>query len=98
MPDADPARIIDSLSSAGWEIAGHKQGVYVRLAWPDTPNRSLLVPLDKTAPEFEELLRAALCQLEAAMFTGQAATQALIAYQPDVYARYADEFWRVSTR
>jgi hypothetical protein len=83
-----PARLVDTLSQAGWEVTGHKYGVYVRLAWPDDKSRSLLIPLDQTAPEFEELLRSALCQLEAAMFTGQAATRALIAYQPDLYAQY----------
>ena len=89
MTTADPARIIDALRTEGWEIAGHKYGVYVRLAWPDDKDRSLLVPLDKTAPEFEELLRAALGQLETATLTGQAATRALVAYRPDINAHYA---------
>jgi hypothetical protein len=85
----DPAQIIDSLTASGWQVAGYRTGAYVRLAWPDTPNRSLLIPVDRFAPEFENTLRAALRQLEAAMLIGQAAAKALLAFQPDVYAQYA---------
>lgn len=86
---SDPDRIVSALSRCGWVIAAPKPGVYARLAWPDLSTRSLLVPLDRTAPEFDELLRSAICQLEAAMFTGQFAAQALTAYKPDLYSQYA---------
>jgi hypothetical protein len=88
-PEPNPGRIIESLRDFGWTVAGHKTGVYMRLAWPDTTNRSLLIPLDQTAPEYEELLHAAIRQLEAAAVTGQAATKALAAYRPDLYNQHA---------
>lgn len=84
MAFADPARLVDALRDAGWQVAGAKYGVYVRLAWPGAPNRSLLIPLDQTAPEFDELMRAAVSQLDQAVLTGRAAAQALAACCPDL--------------
>lgn len=88
MTITNPARLVEALRDAGWQVAGAKQGVYVRLAWPGAPNRSLLIPIDQTAPEFEELLRAAVSQLEQAAATGRDAAQALAMYRPDLYIRH----------
>lgn len=89
MTSSDPGRMVTTLMDAGWQVAGHKTGVYVRLAWPNDKSRSLLVPLDPTAPEFEELLRAAVNQLEDAVRTGRSAAEALTAYDPEMYAQNA---------
>lgn len=86
MTSPDPACLVRALMDAGWQVAGQKYGAYVRLAWPNVSNRNLLIPLDQTAPEFDELLHAAVCQLEDAATTGRDATAALTAYRPDLYA------------
>ncbi len=78
---ANPTRLVEALTDCGWQVAGQRSGVYVRLDWPHTVNRSLIVPLDQTAPEYPELLNAAVRQLEDAVRVGSDAGRALVAYR-----------------
>ncbi|HEY6115925.1 MAG TPA: hypothetical protein VI172_08205 [Candidatus Dormibacteraeota bacterium] len=84
----NPAELAEALRLAGWEIASHKPGRYVRLSWPDRTDRTLTIPLDETAGDFNDLMHAAVCHLEATMFAGRDAAKALAAYRPDLYGQY----------
>jgi len=62
----DPLRLTVLLETLGWKLVGGRRAVYNRLLPPgDVSEReqSLIVPTDRTAPEFEELMGAALAQL-----------------------------------
>ena len=66
--DVDPGRLRNLLEEAGWSLVGERAGQYCRLqpssdlGIGDSP---LLVPLDRSAPDFPELLSAALSYLRA---------------------------------
>lgn len=67
----DPARLTVLLEDAGWELAGGRQGQYNRLtppsgAYKSGNQHSLIVPLDKTAPDYTELMVSALRDVTAA--------------------------------
>lgn len=59
----DPERLSLVLQDSGWTIAGLRTGVYVRLLPPGEGGRSILVPLDQEAPEYHELMQAALADI-----------------------------------
>lgn len=50
----DPARIVDALTDAGWETPKSSRDTCVRFFWPAAFRRSLVVPLDQAAPEYQE--------------------------------------------
>ncbi|WP_433730762.1 hypothetical protein ACQP2Y_20950 [Actinoplanes sp. CA-051413] len=61
-------------------MAGQRIGQYVRLLWPghaELAGRTLFVPLDPDAPDFDELWQAALGELEDAVATGAQAARVL---------------------
>lgn len=82
-----PDAVVDALLAAGWEVVGERAGVYKRLAVVDGHLRrlTLVVPLDPSAPEFEELVDAVLKTLETLLFDGKSAHQVLNAIRPGVY-------------
>lgn len=84
---ADAQRIVDALLAAGWDEVGRRQGIYVRLARPRdvAERRSLLVPLNPAAGEYDDLMSAVLRTLETAMFEGKAAHLALNRIDPETY-------------
>ncbi|MFE2868076.1 hypothetical protein [Embleya sp. NPDC059259] len=64
----DPSRLMALLEDIGWHLAGSRRGIYKRYVPPsDRPHgwgsSSLLIPLDETAPEYIEIMTAALAQL-----------------------------------
>ena len=59
----NPERLSLVLQDSGWTIAGRRAGVYVRLLPPEDHDHSVLVPLDQTAPEFTEAMRAAVADI-----------------------------------
>jgi hypothetical protein len=66
----DPERLTLLLEEAGWRLVGARRGIYNRFAPPDSEDEgwrggSLLVPLNRGAPEFNELMDAALRQVAA---------------------------------
>src|SRR6185437_7295056 len=64
--NVDPAKLTELLEDVGWKISGGREGSYSRLAPPIEAvfvPQSLLIPLDRTAPEFKEIMKAALLQL-----------------------------------
>jgi len=64
----DPTRLTLLLEDAGWRLVGGRPGIYNRFAAPGQASGrhgSLVVPLDPSAPEFEELMLAALSELAA---------------------------------
>jgi hypothetical protein len=64
--NVDPVKLTDLLEDIGWTLKGRREGSYNRLA-PPIENLffpgSLLIPLDRTAPEFYDSLHSALLQL-----------------------------------
>lgn len=63
----DPQRLSLLLREAGWQIVGQRKGAYVRLAPPGEFNVSVLVPLDRSAPEYNEVMADALADIERLM-------------------------------
>ncbi|MFF7703248.1 hypothetical protein [Streptomyces lydicus] len=64
--NVDPLKLANILEESGWKLVGGRVGSYNRLSPPgENPifPGSLLIPLDEDAPEFHELLKAALWQL-----------------------------------
>ncbi|MFF4188839.1 hypothetical protein ACFYZ9_37140 [Streptomyces sp. NPDC001691] len=64
----DPDRLGELLTEAGWQQVGGRRGIYKRFLPPGGKSSafgksSLLIPLDNSAPEFSELLRAALLEI-----------------------------------
>ncbi|MEY9913311.1 hypothetical protein ABIA35_009578 [Catenulispora sp. MAP12-49] len=68
----DPARLSILLEEAGWRLVGGRPNVYSRFAPPDESvdgrTRSLVVPLDMSAPDFEDSMSAALAELSGAEY------------------------------
>ncbi|WP_329789155.1 hypothetical protein V1227_33070 [Lentzea sp. DG1S-22] len=70
----DPDRLLLLLEDLGWKIAGGRNGIYKRLTPPTNGDQdwgrrwSLLVPLDKAAPDFGDSMRAAILELSSSMF------------------------------
>lgn len=60
----DPKRITRLLSDAGWRIVGQRHDAYVRMAPPGESRASVLVPLDRSAPEFAVVMEEALNDIQ----------------------------------
>lgn len=89
----DPNRLTVLLEGLGWRLVGGRRGLYNRLAPPSLTDEtglrgSLVIPLDREAPEFAELLSAAV--LEVSSSTSQDLWQRLI--EPRIVADPADQF------
>lgn len=94
----DPQRLVDEIVRAGWTVVGQGRGC-TRLVWPGyIHQRSLLVPLDTTAPEFDEMWRAALAQLESAVDVGVKAAHALAGLVAPHDGRVQGRLDRLKTR
>lgn len=67
-PVTDPDRLSMLLQEAGWAVVGGRDGAYSRLAPPPSmrpgDRYSLLVPLDREAVDFSDLLTAAARELQ----------------------------------
>ncbi len=63
-PRLDPERLALLLLEAGWRVAGQREGAYVRLAPPNEQRASVIVPLDRSAPEFDQAMSEALSDVE----------------------------------
>lgn len=73
----DPDRLSALLRRAGWQIAAHDPGVYLRFEPPYVPQPvSLLVPLNPAAPEFDDTMQYAIDVLSAYMRIGEELTTA----------------------
>jgi len=74
--DVDPALLERALRGQGWRVAGFRKGLYARLWWPGEHSprgRSLIVPLDRTAPDFDTTMAGTLMELaDAADLGGRA--------------------------
>lgn len=73
----NPQHLVDALTMHGWVEAGRRGGVYVRMARPAWRDRSLVVPFDTTAPEFDELWHAVIRELEDTVAVGVQAAHVL---------------------
>lgn len=75
----DPLQLIEALTSAGWTVAGKSERqCYVRLSGPyRTGSAFLMIPTDQAAPEYPEMLQAALGQLQATAQLGDLAWRVL---------------------
>jgi hypothetical protein len=59
----NPERLRLVLQESGWKIAGQRTGAYVRLRPPQEGEHSVLVPMDRAAPEYLASMRAALADI-----------------------------------
>jgi hypothetical protein len=73
--ELDEARI-GLLLSAGWKVAGIRLGSYIRLV-PADGGASVLIPLDRTAPDYGAGMRAAVTRLREIVACGAATAPAL---------------------
>lgn len=85
--DITPDRLVDALLAAGWQVIGERTGAYKRLALVDGDRERfrLLVPLDESAPDYEQMLGAVASSLEGLLFDGRAARLALCRIDPELY-------------
>ncbi|WP_372663748.1 hypothetical protein [Amycolatopsis kentuckyensis] len=76
----DPSRLVVLLENSGWRVVGGRRDVYNRIAPPPGINsgiRSVLIPLDRGAPEFIDLMQAALIEISESEFRDTWATISL---------------------
>jgi hypothetical protein len=59
----DPERLSRVLQESGWRVAGRRSGVYIRLSPPAEESYSVVVPLDRKAPEYSSVMRSALIDI-----------------------------------
>ncbi len=76
---SESPRLVDALLAAGWHVDGRARG-YVRLGRPPQPG-TVTVPTDPTAPEYRELMAAAMGYLANLAEAGEAARTVLDAMQ-----------------
>ena len=60
----DPERLALILEDSGWNVAGRRSGMYVRLRPPGQERYSVLIPLDREAPDYSGSMRAALTDID----------------------------------
>jgi hypothetical protein len=74
----DPGRVIAALEQAGFERVGGRAGGYSRHRVPGSePARVLVVPLDRTAPEYGQMMADVLAKLASAVKLGRQAAAVL---------------------
>lgn len=83
MSENEGRRLVACLTAAGFTTAGEHSRGYYRLVWPEGDG-TLVVPVDDTAPEYEELLSAAKTVLRRAVRRGRAARHALDLHRMEV--------------
>lgn len=90
---ADPERLVLILQESGWERVGHREGIYTRLAPPDARHQSVVIPLDRSAPEFSEMIDSAVKTIRGLVPQGSwvATISARLATQPVDGFRFAKE-------
>lgn len=78
----ESSALVDALTRAGFTQVGVSRG-YVRLAWPGQADpltgRSVVVPTDPAAPEYTEMMTAAVTDLAYAARVGRLVHLALAA-------------------
>jgi hypothetical protein len=81
------ADLVAALLANNWHVVGERDGVYKRLAiLGESANRQMIVvPLDPAAPEYEDMLAAALGSVENLLFDGADARRVLHRLDPDLY-------------
>ena len=68
-----------------WQIVGGRTGIYTRLRRPDQPQReaSLMVPLDRTAGDYLDLMTSVVLTLRDTAQLGQRAAGVLYRLNSD---------------
>jgi hypothetical protein len=72
--DVDPIRLTVLLEDAGWQLVGGRQNSYNRFRPPgeeDDRGGSILIPLDVEAPDFRDLLSAAILEIRSSSYREQ---------------------------
>ena len=59
----DPVRLTLSLERVRWQLVGGRENFYVRLRQNSQSPHSLLVPLNRNSPDFDDLLRGVMMDL-----------------------------------
>ncbi|MEU4558380.1 hypothetical protein AB0F72_08320 [Actinoplanes sp. NPDC023936] len=79
LPAVDPHLIEQWLADAGFTPAGGRSGAYSSWGWPESSRYStvLTVPLDPSAPEYAEMMRALLAALADMAAAGERARTVL---------------------
>ena len=62
-----PSVLSAALSKFGWRLIGGRDGAYSRWDYGDERTTRILVPLDTSKPDYDELLGDALSSLTASM-------------------------------
>jgi hypothetical protein len=72
-------RLVEALLASGWQIVGGRKDVYARLSFVEGSGTShhLVVPLDASAPEYEQMRAAVLWKLRRMVDDGKDARKAL---------------------
>lgn len=78
----DPIRLVTALQTAGCELVSLRPGCRARLTWPVDTGRSLVVSLDPTAPEHEQMMEALYLELTTAVNLGRLAAGVLATLTP----------------
>ncbi|GHJ30816.1 hypothetical protein TPA0910_52490 [Streptomyces hygroscopicus subsp. sporocinereus] len=87
----DPERLTSLLLETGWHMVGRRTGIYNRLAPPgveDARYGSFVVPLDRGAPEYVELMQGVLAQVSSPAYKNVWAR----AIAPRLFTDPIDEF------
>lgn len=84
-----PEALVVALVEAGWHVVGGRDGEYSRLqlVGGGQPRSRLMVPLDRSAPEFEEMWGAVIRHLEQVSSDGRAARRALVRFSATEVSR-----------
>ncbi|MER7500895.1 hypothetical protein AB0L05_02085 [Nonomuraea pusilla] len=70
----DPVRLTVLLEDAGWRLVGGRHGSYNRFRSPgdeESRSASVLIPLDPGAPDFDDLLAAAIVEIKSSPYREQ---------------------------
>jgi hypothetical protein len=73
----DPNDVVGAMKQAGWEWAGGRVGLYVRLRLPGEEKRSAIVPLDPSMGDYPDLMAGLLADLVLRAEAGHRAQQVL---------------------
>lgn len=77
----DPQGLVAAMEAAGFLPIGGREGTYARMQWPagGLMHHWVLVPLDKSAGDFADLMDAALAELTLVATSGRVAGEVLAA-------------------
>lgn len=73
----ESARVVAALIAAGWVVTDETRRAAVYLHWPNEPDRSMVVPNNPNAAEYDRLMDVVMDDLGATAKRGDDARRAL---------------------